>query len=281
MIAIIDSGSTKADWVFTDGNKSTNLKTAGINPNFLSTQDVINIVRDGITNNINPESVEKIFFFGAGCSSDQQRKIISDALAFLFINAAIRVDHDIHGAVLATCGNKEGIACIIGTGSNSVYFDGKEIHENNYGLGFILADEGAGIWLGKKLVTNYFYNLLPEELSLEFTSKYHLTRDDVINNVYGNPTANSWLASFVHFMYQHRDNEWIKTTIKKGFREFIELYVINYEGFDKLPVHFVGSISFLFSDLLKEVAAEKKIKLGKIIQKPIDGLREYFIRENF
>jgi len=279
MIAIIDSGSTKADWVITDGKKTTNLNTAGMNPNFINKQDVIKIVSEGVTNRINAREIDKIYYFGTGCSSDLQKKIISDALASLFTNASIMVDHDIHGAVIATCGDEEGIACIIGTGSNSVYFDGKNIHENNFGLGFILADEGAGTWLGKKLITHYFYNLLPKKLSDDFTNKYHLTRDEVINKVYSNPTANSWLASYVTFINENKNDEWVRKTIKKGFEEFIELFVMNYDRYDKLPVHFVGSVSFLFSDLLKEVASEKKINLGKIIQKPIDGLKEYFIKE--
>lgn len=281
MIAIIDSGSTKADWVITDGKKSALLSTAGMNPNFINGNEVKRIVTEGILSKISPGEISKIYYFGTGCSSELQKKIISDALSALFTKADVVVDHDIHGAVIATCGNEEGIACIIGTGSNSVYYDGRQIHENNYGLGFILADEGAGTWLGKKLITHYFYNLLPEKLSKAFTDKYHLTRDDVITNVYGNPTANSWLASYVLFLNENINDEWVKKTVKEGFEEFIKLFVMNYPRYNELPVHFVGSVAFLFRDYLKEVAAAENIRLGKIIQKPIDGLMEYFIKENY
>jgi glucosamine kinase len=281
MIAIIDSGSTKADWVVTDGKEHIILSTAGMNPNFINGEEVKRIVSEGILSKISPVDISNIHYFGTGCSSALQKKIISDALESLFPKADVLVDHDIHGAVLATCGNDEGIACIIGTGSNSVYFDGIKIHENNYGLGYILADEGAGTWLGKKIVTHYFYHLLPEKLSQAFTVKYHLTRDDVINNVYGNPTANSWLAGFVVFLNENRNDEWVKNIIKEGFGEFIKLFVMNYPRYNELPVHFVGSVAFLFQDYLEEVAIEKNIRLGKIIQKPIEGLRDYYIKEYY
>jgi glucosamine kinase len=281
MIAIIDSGSTKADWVITDGKQTTNLSTAGMNPNFIDTKEVIRIISDGITNKISPGTINRIYYFGTGCSSDVQRKIISDALSHLFKKASVSVDHDIHGAVIATCGKDEGIACIIGTGSNSVYFDGKNIQENNYGLGYILADEGAGTWLGKKLITNYFYNLLPEQLANDFKKNYNLSRDEVIKNVYMNPVANTWLGSYVKFYVENINNHWVRSTIKEGFEEFIKLFVLNYPRHKDVPVHFVGSVAFLFRDILSEVANEKKITLGKIIQKPIDGLKDYFMRENY
>ena len=161
MIAIIDSGSTKADWIFTNGQINNALTTVGINPNFINEEEAIRIINDGIIKYIPAQEVKKIYFFGSGCSSVEQKKIISNALTKIFQNAKVTVEHDIAGAVLSTCGNEEGIACIIGTGSNSVYFDGNRIHENNYGLGFILADEGAGTYLGKKLI---FMNSITVEI---------------------------------------------------------------------------------------------------------------------
>ena len=281
MIAIIDSGSTKADWIFTDGKINKNLTTVGMNPNFISSDEVLKIIDDGIVKFITVDEVKKIFYFGTGCSSKEQKKKISDALSKLFINAKIEVEHDIMGAVIATCGNDEGIACIIGTGSNSVYYDGKKIHDNNYGLGFILGDEGAGVYLGKKLITHYLYGLLSKKLSDEFTERYKLTRNDVIENVYNNPTANSWLGSFAQFFTDHYEDAWIKNTVKKGFEEFVLLFVKNYPRYKKIPVHFVGSIAFNYSDILKEVAIENNFMIGKIIQKPIEGLTDYFIKQNF
>ena len=281
MIAIIDSGSTKADWIFTNGQITNALTTVGINPNFVNEEEAIRIINDGIIKYIPAQEVKKIYFFGSGCSSVEQKKIISNALTKLFQNAKVTVEHDIAGAVLATCGNEEGIACIIGTGSNSVYFDGNRIHENNYGLGFILADEGAGTYLGKKLITQHLYNLLPSQLSNAFTEKYKLSRNDVITKVYNNPTANAWLGSFAQFFEIHKEEPWIKSTIKNGFKEFVDLYVKNYPRYKEVPVHFVGSIAFLNNKLLDEVAAENNFKIGKIIQKPIEGLTDYYSRQNF
>ena len=252
-----------------------------MNPNFINGEEVIKIINNGIIKNVSPKDVRKIFYFGTGCSSKEQKKIISDALSQLFLNAQISVDHDITGAVLATCGNEEGIACIIGTGSNSVYFDGKEIQKNNYGLGYILGDEGAGTYLGKKLITHFLYGLLPNNLSVDFTKKYKLTRNDVIVNVYNNPTANTWLGSFAQFFAEHRDDAWVRSTINKGFEEFVQLFVKNFPRYESVPIHFVGSIAFHYSDILKVVARENKFNLGKIIQKPIEGLTEYFIKQNF
>ena len=281
MITIIDSGSTKADWIFTNGRSTNALTTVGINPNFVNEEDAFRIINDDVVKFIPATAIQKIYFFGSGCSSVEQKKIISNALTRLFKNAEIKVEHDITGAVLATCGNDEGIACIIGTGSNSVYYDGKRIHENNYGLGFILADEGAGTYLGKKLITQYLYQLLPKKLSDAFSEKYNLSRNDVITNVYNNPTANAWLGSFAQFFEIHKEEPWIRSTIKNGFKEFVDLYVKNYSRYKEVPVHFVGSIAFLNSRLLNEVAAENNFKIGKIIQKPIEGLTDYFIKQNF
>ena len=281
MIAIIDSGSTKADWIFTNGQKTNALTTVGINPNFVNEEEAIRIINDGIVKYIPAQEVKKIYFFGSGCSSVEQKKIISNALTKIFQNAKVTVEHDIAGAVLATCGNEEGIACIIGTGSNSVYFDGNRIHENNYGLGFILADEGAGTYLGKKLITQYLYNLLPSQLSNAFTERYKLSRNDVITKVYNNSTANAWLGSFAQFFEIYKEEPWIKSTIKNGFKEFVDLYVKNYPRYKEVPVHFVGSIAFLNNKLLDEVATENNFKIGKIIQKPIEGLTDYYSRQNF
>lgn len=234
------------------------------------------LVDGHVIKSIAADEVSKIFYFGTGCSSQEQKLKVSSALKQLFLNAEVSVDHDIKGAVIATCGNQKGIACIIGTGSNAVYFDGENITENNYGLGYILADEGAGTYLGKKLITNYLYGILPEKLSADFKNRYNLSRNDVIVKVYNNPTANTWLGSFAEFYSSHREDQWVIDTIKSGFLEFVELYVMGISQYISVPVHFVGSIAFNFQDLLREIASDKKFTIGKIIRKPIDGLEEYY-----
>jgi N-acetylglucosamine kinase-like BadF-type ATPase len=280
MIAIVDSGSTKADWVFLEGNKIVRLNTYGMNPFFRSEYEILTVLNNNVINNLPATDVKEVYFYGAGCSGDEQKKTVSKAFEKVFINAKMNVDIDIMGAVLSTCGNQPGISCIIGTGSNSVYFDGNEIHQNNYGLGYVLADEGAGTYLGKKLITNYLYGLLPKKLSEQFHNLYPLTRDEVINNIYNSPAPNTWLASFSSFYAENRNDAWIMKTIREGFMEFINLFVVNYKNYENLPVHFVGSIAFHYQEILKEVIAENKLIQGKIIQKPIDGLIEYFMDSN-
>lgn len=280
MICIIDSGSTKADWTFTDGKKKIHFNTSGMNPYFIKETEIIKLIKKVISG-ITFSSVTKVYFFGAGCSGKPQKEIIERAFKKVFTKAKIFANHDILGAVLATCGDKKGISCIIGTGSNSVFFDGKKIRENNYGLGYVLGDEGAGTYLGKKLITHFLYDLLPDKLAESFDKKYKLKRDEVIARVYKNPGANTWLASFVPFLSDNIDNFWVRNTIRYGFDEFVTLFVMNYPEYKKVPVHFVGSISFQFKDLLNEVLESYNIKAGKIIQKPIDGLTEYYIRKEY
>jgi hypothetical protein len=280
MICIIDSGSTKADWVFSDGKREINFTTPGMNPFFIKEPEIVSLIKKNIKG-IQFEFVSKVYFFGAGCSEKKLEKIIERAFQRVFTRAKIYAQHDMLGAVLATCGDKKGICCILGTGSNSVYFDGKKLQKNNYGMGFILGDEGSGTYLGKKLITHYLYNILPPGLSGKFRRKYKLSRQDVITKVYGNPQANRWLASFVPFLYDHRDNFWVRNVVRQGFEEFVTLFVLNYRNHKKLPVHFVGSISFLFRDLLIEVLDSNNLTAGKFIRKPIEGLTHYYLKKEF
>lgn len=280
MILIIDSGSTKADWIFTDGKTKKLFTSPGMNPYFLKEDEIVRMIKKNITG-INFKTIVKVFFYGAGCSGKELNGIVAGAFKRVFTTAKVTVDHDILGAVLATCGKEEGISCIIGTGCNSVYFDGKKIEKNNYGLGFILADEGSGSWLGKKLVTHYLYGLLPEKLSDQFKKKYRLTKDKIVTSVYNKPLANSWLASLAPFLVENKDNFWVKNTVLNGFDEFVKLYVMNYPKYQKVPVHFVGSIAYLFVDLLDEILVANNIQKGIVIKKPIDGLVNYISQKEF
>jgi len=187
----------------------------------------------------------------------------------------VHVDIDTMAAVRATCGNQPGIACIIGTGCNSLLFDGKAPVPNNYGLGYVLADEGAGTYLGKKLITHFLYGILPADLTKDFASKYSLTRDVAIQNCYGTPNANAWLASFAKFLTDHKSHPWVINLISEGFDEFVHLYVMNYPAFEKYHVHFIGSIAFHHKDLLSIVCKANNISLGKVFQKPIEGLMQF------
>ena len=278
MIAVIDSGSTKSDWLISDGKSHIHIDTQGLNPNFIDSNVLDDVLRSVISKNVNAASVNKIFFFGSGVSADRHRAMISESFCKFFPNATIEVENDILGAVRATCGNDAGIVCILGTGCNSVFFDGEKVIPNNYGLGYILSDEGAGADFGKLLITNFLYGLMPQHLSGQFSQKYRLNKDSVIQRVYQTSNPNSWLAAHADFLIDHKSDPWILNLIENRFNEFFRLFILNYPGFSKFPVHFIGGISFQHLDILKKVAAQNQVNLGKIIKKPIDGLLAYHLR---
>jgi N-acetylglucosamine kinase-like BadF-type ATPase len=280
MLLVADSGSTKADWLLFDGkNISGPLHTMGFNPFFHSTEVVFDTMMKSPEMLDIREKITAVKFFGAGCSSAERNEIIAAGLRRFFTNAEVLVEHDLLACALATCGDEAGISCIIGTGSNSCWFDGQEVHERNYGLGFILGDEGSGSWLGKKLLTFYLYGRLPEDLAAAFHAAYGLNKNDIINKVYKEPNANVWLASFTRFLSDHYDHPFVREMIRQSMRDFSDLYVCDYPNYRFVPVHFVGSVAFVFRRELEEVAAERGFHIGKIIKQPVDDLMAYFVKK--
>jgi N-acetylglucosamine kinase-like BadF-type ATPase len=254
MLLVADSGSSKADWVLTRSNtERIAFRTNGINPFFLSEKDIIKIFQN--TPEILPytDKVKEIYFFGAGCSSPDRREHISNALTKVFKNAFISVDIDIVASIYATVGKSKGICCIIGTGSNITYFDGSKIHESKHGLGYILGDEGSGTWLGRQLITSYLYGKMPQELSDKFDAKYKIDKELIIKYVYQEPSPNFYLASFAPFLSENIDHPFIIDILKKGFTEFIETNIKSYSDYQDKTCHFVGSIAYHFSEILKQL----------------------------
>lgn len=280
MLLIADSGSTKADWLLYDGQKvSGPLHTMGFNPFFHSTDFVYETMLKENDMALIRDKVTDVKFFGAGCSSSERNEIIAAGLRKFFRNAEVLVEHDLLASAVATCGDEQGIACIIGTGSNSCWFDGKEVHEKNYGLGYVLGDEGSGSYFGKKLLTYFLYHRLPADLYKDFEETYKLDKNSIIDKVYKEPNPNVWLASFTRFLSAHYEHPYIKDLIRQGMRDFCELYVCDYPNFKDVKVHFVGSVAFIFQRELHEIAIEKGFKIGKIIKQPIEDLMQYFIRK--
>jgi N-acetylglucosamine kinase-like BadF-type ATPase len=279
MILVVDSGSTKADWISgKDGKQTGEFHTMGFNPYFHDSEKVASELAAHPELHALKNDVKEIRFFGAGCSSNERKEIIRVGLQEAFPNANIEVDHDVLASAIATCGDQPGIACIIGTGSNSCYYDGKNVSPNNYGLGYILGDEASGSYFGKLLLTRYLYGILPADLVREFEEVYGKTNKDfVINHVYKMPGANVWLSSFAKFMTERKDHPWVRAEAEKGMNLFFDLFVCGYKDYQKLPVHFIGSVAWFFSDILKEIAANKRISIGKIIRKPIYDLASYYI----
>lgn len=279
MLLVADSGSTKADWLLFDGTKITGpYHTMGFNPFFHSAELVYDTLMDTPGLLAIRDQISAVKFFGAGCSSAARNEIIAAGLRRFFSRADVLVEHDLLACALATCGDQPGISCIIGTGSNSCWFDGHAVHERNYGLGYVLGDEGSGAWLGKKLLTFYLYCRLPEDLSAAFKSAYGLGKNEIIDKVYKEPNANVWLASFTRFLSAHYEHPYVKEMIRQSMRDFCDLYVCDYPDYKTTTVHFVGSVAFVFKRELEEVAAEKGFRLGKVIKQPVDGLMDYFIR---
>jgi glucosamine kinase len=279
MILVADSGSTKTDWLLKQpGQAPLEFRTHGLNPYFLTEKEIVKILQDQA-----PEltafgaEVKEIYFFGAGCSSPDRHEIVSNALSALFSKAYISVDSDLLGSAYATCGHEKGLCCVLGTGSNISFFDGEEIHLGKHGLGFILGDEGSGTWFGKALITDYLYGLMPEEIHNLFKNTYALTKEEVIQNVYQKPSANSYLASFARFFNVIRKTEYGKALVNKGLQEFIDTNIKSYPEYHTFKSHFVGSIAFVFEDELKALAATQDIHIGKIIKQPINDLLAFIL----
>lgn len=276
MILIADSGSTKTDWRVIDAdNEYEQVNTTGINPQYLDTDKIYSIFETELLPQLKEKNISAIYYYGAGCSSPERNKRVEDALSRAYPNVPNYVDHDLLAAARALCGHKPGIACILGTGSNSCLYDGKNIIDNVTSLGFLMGDEGSGAYLGKLLIKAYMYRELPEELATSLKNRYNLTKDGILDAVYGSDIPSQYLATFAKFMYEKRKSPVIKEMIYENFEEFFERHVSKYEGFGELPVNFVGSIAFHFSDTLKLVAKKYGCHIGVIISSPSEGLIKY------
>ncbi len=278
MIIVADSGSSKTDWMVYSPTEIQSFSTQGINPYFLNAQDILKILSKNKGLGIIADKVKEVYFFGAGCSSPDKHETVSNGLSSFFTKAFVSVDHDLIGSAYATCGDQEGLACILGTGSNICYFDGYNLHSGNHGLGYVLGDEGAGTYFGRKVLVSYLYGTMPEDLRGSFASNFEVNKDIVINNIYQKPFPNSYLAAFSRFMINNKSHPFIQQMLKDGFQEFIDTNVKDYKMYKTIPCNFVGSIAFYYQDELREVCAKNQISVGKIIQKPIEGIFEYILK---
>lgn len=280
MILVADSGSSKTDWMAYSPEQTLSFSTQGINPYFANAQDIFRILSKNKEAITIANEVKEIYFFGAGCLNPDKREIVSNGLSSFFKKAFISVEHDLMGSAYATCGHKKGLACILGTGSNIAYYDGKTVFSGNHGLGFILGDEGSGTYFGKKMLISYLHKTMPAELREIFTATFEVTKDIVVENIYQKPFPNSYLATFSKFMIHNRAHLFIQKTLKEGFQEFIDTNVKDYKNYKNLECNFVGSISYYYQDELREVFAENNLKIGKILQKPIEGIFEYILKRD-
>lgn len=278
MKLVVDSGSTKTDWgFFNTVYDLKTVKTQGINPCHQSEEEIRNIIRNELlpnTQNIDLAAITEVFYYGAGCATESICTQMAALLKEFIPNASIAVDSDMLGAARALCGHAEGVACVLGTGSNSCLYNGKAIEDQVPSLGYILGDEGSSAALGRRLIGDCLKRQLPEAVSREFMERYSLTKESIIESVYRKPLPNRFIAGFAPFVYDKRAIPEVHKMIIQCFSEFFTRNVINYHK-PWLPVHFVGSLANSFADELKETADSLGMTIGKIEASPMSGLVDY------
>ncbi len=275
MILIADSGSTKTDWrIIAEDGSIQQLKTEGFNPYYQSSSEISRVVKRDLLPKITSD-ISTIHFYGAGCANPEKNAIVKDALQENFQNCTIEINSDLLAAARATCNHEQGIACILGTGSNSCLFDGKEIIENVRPLGFVMGDEGSGAYLGKMLLISYLRSELPEELAEKFSDRYRVSIDEVLQKVYKESFPNKYLASYSKFLFDNISEPYIYQLVYQAFEIFLKKNVMKYENHENVKVHFVGSIAFYYANVLRQVASDLGIAVKNILETPIAGLTLY------
>lgn len=282
MIAVVYSGSNYADWRLADkGETVVSFKTSGINPYFSDEKNILQILNKNINLIHHAEEIKRIYFFGTGASSDELKTIIKNALSAFFKFARISVQHDIEAAAIACCKNKPGIVCICGSGSNAAWYDGKKVKPNNYGLGYILADEGSGNWLGKQLLKGFISETLPEDICSKFIKKHPTDRKAILEKIYRQKQPALFLSSMADFFVENRHETYVRETVKTGFNKLITTYVIPLKKqHPEAGIHFAGSVAANFHDYLQEAAADNGISIEYIIKEPINNLLNYYSNKN-
>jgi N-acetylglucosamine kinase-like BadF-type ATPase len=281
MILIADSGGSKTDWrLVLENGKIEQASSPGFNPYYQPIEDLNRII-DGILLPKIPQKQEvgEIYFYGAGVSSEKNQLTIKNAFLEFFPKAQIEIGWDLLAAARALCGTEPGIACIMGTGSNSCLYDGKNIIDNVANLGWILADEGSGANIGRKFLVDYLRKKFPDELARQFHARFPYTREEFLEKVYQEEKPSAFLASFAKFIFQHLKEPYCYQLIYSSFAEFYENNVMKYENYQNLKVHFTGSIAFYFSDILRQVANDKRITVKNILEGPIAGLTLYHTKK--
>lgn len=272
---IADSGATKAEWCLIDNGKKKILFTQGISPYFLSIDQIAELVTNELKKKLKNVEVDEIFYYGTGCANPQNAKNVKKALLMVFPDSIVTVNTDLIAAARAVCGHEKGIASILGTGSNSCYYDGKKIVKNSPGIGYVLGDEGSGAYLGKKVIQYYLYKTFDEDLRARFDAKFVTTPSEILNNVYKKPLPNRYLASFTMFLAENRGHYMIENIIEDGLNDFFFQHLCKYAEVWKYPVSFAGSVAYGFKDVLEELCNSYEFELGTILKNPMEGLIKF------
>tara|TARA_B100000787_G_scaffold159892_1_gene138414 strand:+ start:1681 stop:2532 length:852 start_codon:yes stop_codon:yes gene_type:complete len=277
MILIADGGSTKADWIAINNKKEElfRVRTLGLNPAVISPEELTNrIINMFQLINIKDE-VTQLYFYGAGCGTPVAIAILQKVMKAIFKNATITIKEDMLAAVYAASGNKPAIVCILGTGSNSCYYDGDSMNIQVASLGYVLMDEASGNYFGKRLIRDYYYGLMPKHIAKKFENEYVLDADTIKSNLYRTPNPNMYLASFAKFMLDFKEEKYVMRLMKKGFEKFFKYRILPYKLSKETPIYFIGSIAHYFREILDGVAMKNGLEITGVIQRPIDNLLDY------
>lgn len=276
MILIVDSGASKSDWAIVENGKVLKiLHSKGISPIFHSSEYIFELVQEVFVKENLVNQIRNIFFYGAGCIKGHNSDIVESGLSRFFKNSIIDVQADMIGVARALFGKDEGIACILGTGANSCKYNGLTIIERIPTLGFILGDECSGAYLGKTLINNYFKRIMPSDLANSFKEEFNPDEKEILERVYKQESPSKYLASFVPFLKKNLHHEYVIDLLENALQAFISNNIAKYENYKKYNIGFIGSVSFHFSEILKQVAVKNGLKVVKILERPIEGLIKY------
>lgn len=280
MKLIADSGSTKTDWVLVnEGEWVLQHHTQGYNPFFFDEDYIYKSLSENLVPALPPDKMDEIYFYGAGCSSTDKCDIVKAALERAFPQTQVYVSHDLLASARALLGDSEGFAAILGTGANTCLYDGQKVILNIDSLGYMLGDEGSGCYIGKKIVRDYMRKLMPQHLWDDFYHTYQLDNAAIYDTMFNKPSPNRFLASFARFAHKHQNQEYIREIVRESFQDFYRNLVSQYPNYRNYTLNCVGSIGFIFKDILLDLADDYGMKPGKIIQSPIHDLVDYHIKK--
>ena len=269
---IADSGATKCQWTLVLGNQKKTMTTIGISPYFLTTEQIVETIAKGFNKKVDIGIIDAVYFYGTGLSNPLNVASIKKALKKVFPKAALDIQTDLEAVARATCQHHKGVACILGTGSNTGYYNGKKIAKNSPGLGYVLGDEGSGAYLGKKVLQYYLYKTFDEELMHAFESKYPINKDQILDAIYKQALPNRYMASFAQFLSEHRGHYMIENIIEDGINDFFFAHLNKLNESWLYPIHFAGSIAYVFRDVIKQLATAYELEIGTIVKSPMEGL---------
>ena len=286
MIIIVDSGSTKCDWIAIDSQSGKEIfekqRTKGLNPAIISEAEARDVINDNKILVQHKEDVKYVFFYGAGCGTIEAPMMLEKVLKSFFVNAIISVKEDTYAAIYSTVGvkNNPAVVCILGTGSNCTYFDGHQAHQRVISLGYSIMDDGSGNYFGRQLLRDYYFNFMPHNLKLVFKTRYNLDDDVIKTNLYKKPNPNAYLANFAEFLILNKESDYVQGVIKKGLRSFAATMIMQFKDEIKtVPVHFAGSIAYFLKREIREVAQEFGFTVGNFQRRPIEGLSAYHLKQ--